>query len=857
MSEIPLFRRWTTWIAITLLVWFLYRKAAASAFKDNFIGDGRSTIISGLADIWIYLGALVGLGYFYWNINNKCSRATTDKADPNDTGAVISPPICQKRHGSIVSSSDGKRWKYNVDTNRWGILSEGGGGGEGGGDGGGGGRADGAGGGGGGAGGGGGGAGGGGGGAGGGGGGAGPSGGVDGAKIKSDDKIPTTQVAYSGTHYFSGANQDAKKDPELEDFFRKCSQAGGAPTLTTSGCVCWEKGSKTVKTAAGGINFIKPTDLDTTKKLVDYLRAVYPKAKDGFDFTSLEDGFVKSFNFLYKPVASASYGEVVYAGSGGTIYTVKNPVPFDTKYAEVVLKRTNEVTKIDSFSSKFEGTWFDVGVGSGWFLLLGATAVADNSLDAFYQLNLPTTLMTEWFQNVNSIDDRTKVTKDKVILKDKGRKGLIGAFALRGFKSLQLLKEPDGTHFRNYIIKICEPDVSSSFLSRRNPGSFGVNASNGIILNHLLRSGYKGRVGLSDLPSMKNEFGKCKQLMIDNGPLIMNLSDTKILGLEVKTRTTGQIATDSSRDPGSVTAKKTCFDRSTGCSKQAISVFGDLSRKVDQLRAYYSCVYGDPEIWKTKELDSLENRWNFTDEVRFVDIATKCRLPTTLSKTRRHFEPRYEDTKNRSVTGGISFAGHIFRPVEQLDWVEVLRIDLNPIDAYDYESTNYKGAYFKPCKGSGLFLRMGHTVVSQGMKNVLRGFGVYTIGKDTADLDNKLVKSMLIKGVDTVWWVENSEEGPHRPEIVKAMSKGSAYNLLMQTNPFDPEVNKVNSDFYEDDIETGCIIKEQFDGKKHKEACTFKWAKQCSQIKYNSSDGKIECGSSPSSETAGGKTGNK
>ena len=888
MSEKSKWKTWMTWLGIGLVVWFVYKRTVSNVTDnftcEGFIGNNKSTIIPNIADTWIYVGALLGLVFFYYNINNKCKNATTTDSDPNNPNATVIPSICQKRHAAVVTASDGKKYKYNIEKNKWEFLPSP------------------------------------------------PPGptppivpptpppppgpnpnpnpppppgpdpnpnpppgpnpnpnppippgpapgpapgpgpapsplpppqpnpppppGPDndvGPKITDRDLLTPSQSTFSGAHLSPRTNDDFEDDSELNDFFINCKRNNGVPTLTTTGCVCLVAGTETNVNAVRGVAFKEPPTLKDDKNLINYLKAVYPMAKSNFDFKTLGSNFVQSFNFLYKPVATSSYGDVIHEGNGGTIYTVKNPVPFDTEYAEVSLRSTGPVAKVTSFSVRFQGTWFDVAIGSGWFVFLGASAIALNSLDAFYQLDLPDSLLSRWFiADIKSVDDRNSITKDKVILTDEGRRRLVGAFALRGFKSLQLLKEPDGKNFRNYIVLLCEPHVSSYFLSRRNPGAYGANTSNGIILNHLLRDGYRGnRVTLMNLPSMKHEFGKCKQKMIENGRLIMNLNDTKVLGLIVKKRTTQQIEEDKkNRGPGSITpALPPCFDRVEKCSSNFLSEFGDLSQKINQLRAYYACVYGDFDVWKRQNLQSLEDRWNLTDEIRYVDIASKVRLPRTLSKTRRIFDPIYESTTNQRVAGNISYAGHIFRPVEQLEWVEVLRIDIHPVDAYDYEGTNYAGAFFKPCKGTGLYLKMGQTVVSHGILNVLKGLNVYTSDLDK-ESERKLVNSMIIKGVDSVWSVENAEAGPHRPEIVKAMSKGSAYNFLMQTNPFDDTVNTVSSTYFVDSnfldsdlnlLNANCIIREQFDGKKHREACTFIWAKQCSDIRYNSRGGRIEC----------------
>jgi hypothetical protein len=768
----------------------------------------RATIIEGVSDGFIFLGIAAFIFYIIYTRTRKCKSATVNATHPTDPNAVIEPAFCAARHHAVVMTTEGKYYQYDAERSVWSETN------------------------------------------------------------KPNDPIPSptpkptafprpppgpnpTPTPSSGpqpkptpapnptstpqpkpppgpnptstpqpgptrlvqTEFQNPSTEESnmKSDPDmsLETFLVDCRTKKGIGILTIGGCQCFNKDNSQTIEAVNKVH--NGQNANITSDLQNYMKTVYSQS-DVLAKSSTTDGF----NFLYNDMKFDENSKIIQSNGDGTLYTVKKPKAFDSAYAEVMF-----VGSVD-FKKKFSGTWFDAAIGSGWFLYLGPSMIAKNSREAVEQLHIPSATHSSWFSNGT--------------LTDEGRTGLVWAVGLHGFKSLQLLEEPQDQkpETRFYVVKICDLETSAFFLSRRSFGKFGKFHQVGTLLNSTLKNGFSSQsFPLSNETNlMQNSFGKCKKLMFDR-KLSIGFFEDGVKGCEIAKQ----------KDQNEKIEVK-CMNRVQDAICRPIPT---SAKTVEKLRAYYTCVYGNPDVWQKQSEQDLTNRFTKLDEIRFMDILKQSGLEGTFVNTDKYQgfsrKNRVPVTQWNTFDAKFRFWGHIFRPVEQLEYVEVFSMDdEEAAHFFEYDGATFPGSTFRFARGSGFFIYMGVTVCAQHQPDAMKALD-YKFVENSDTAEKQLWSSMIAKGVETVCYPQKFENDFHFPLIFKCCSKPCANIMVMQTHPFDPLVNKVSTDFYVTDkfssfsnqIGQNCIVREQFDASKAV-LCKFKGADTCADLKLGNNE---------------------
>lgn len=480
----------------------------------------------------------------------------------------------------------------------------------------------------------------------------------------------------------------------------------------------------------------------------DYLKAVYPAYPGTFD-TSFQT-FYDELEFIYKPALTR-------------VKPVRDVRFVNTEYVEVHPQMIN-FTKLNR--DTWYGTWFRMGSGSGWYVRNKTLFMCYNVLHAFNLFDLPDSVVRETLG--------TKMPSNREVGNDPGQKNemlndssrrLLAQIALqRGYKCVQISNEYVNGEYERYFIDLVEQMYSLANIVQKNPFEFQTNESDANLwLDIFLKS---------DVPRPADND------ILDVGPR----------------KTLGERYGD--------------FAFKTGCQKKAGTIsIGDMllncekivrfgspavrldseannidyskwpqSTELEKLQSYFSIVYGSPEVWRSKDLATLQDYWKRM-EMRY-------KLP---------IKPTSPYNKYKPLSFGVAAPGmeayqEDGRFAESVKFIEVVRQNIK--NSYYDTSKFFSGCYYYPCRGSGLFMPVGKLWIAKTKQVSARIWGqpiAYCCNEEDIDM----AKMASYKGYETVLLVRYSGfTSPEAVELIDLRDPITSQMSLIRTTPFDPKLNE-------------------------------------------------------------------
>jgi len=599
-----------------------------------------------------------------------------------------------------------------------------------------------------------------------------------------------------------------------------------------------------------------------------YLSLVFPRYPQTFlptDLTSYVD-------FVYEPFASGLFQsttngdnfktKIWQTGEGILFDRTKEGLPrrfYRTEYVEVINRSMiYDNTNPDTNRDNFQGTWYDICSGSGYFLPVRQCLLCRNSVhlmnllgfdDAWFaktahstfktfvlneqnrqllpwkksdskptpeDLNLDRIALAERLSQSPSTD-RPKISfmgsifsgtavagsagnVEDVVVFNKTVQFLVYHAAIRGFRSIQILDEWDESigAFRNFFCNIIDPALSNRKLEKVHWWSMGRNSSSMDLYNLFLTNFFDDplqRPFKPDFRSVDPALQKCTEM---KGTLSIHDGIRECLKI--------QAFVDKK------TAAEVLF------AEDALASIGDLPKnsREDKLRSYWTMVYGHPGVWKDKSLDILERLWK-DKEIVFREYAAQLGLsPDDIDGNNRILF--YKDPNGCNLYGHCSTKVEVRlfkdRPLELMKFVEVIRSNQRFSHFTDF--VPFAATYFYPVNGSGLWLPTGIIAASGSKTNFLQNFQEDPGKEGTWEQDPLLARSAIVHGADTLMVYRFIDHA----EIISLKDYISTQASVIRMHPFDERAHQPSDTFF---VESNFPIKDT--SYSQKDQCFFSFKK--------------------------------
>lgn len=463
----------------------------------------------------------------------------------------------------------------------------------------------------------------------------------------------------------------------------------------------------------------------------------------------------------------------------------------------------------------FIGNWFDLAVGTGFFMPVSITFMAYNAVHMLKLIGIGVDKIFSYASSVfqKQVGNAAAISKildmtyqeyvdgkyNYINNETRPMKYLTWMALQKGYKTIQLAYEFDGTFVRRYFIDCLDPNISNRKLVRRNPFSLLPNPAS----RHWYYNMYL--VGVPTGITVDEKFIK------DVGS---NRSFYEILPFQRECRLAGGIIN--------------IYNKYLQCLK--IVKFGlapeilmtespvDFSKypkttELEKLQSYYSIVYGDDPRWKTQTLEQLRWRWD-AGEIVYNALVTGLGITTPFATKRARTQVYHQSfgSTNSTVTANntIICKRINYKNSEQLKYIEVFRQGTRSSTVED--NPNFAGTYYYSIRGSGYFLPTGQMFYSKRKNNFFASVGLPDLPEPAWEQDKPLSSACISKGVD-VFNVSNfvniNNEVIHNVDIITSLSS------LIRMSPFDERVTQVNDNVFSDPYinytPTGESVKRQFD----------------------------------------------
>jgi hypothetical protein len=578
------------------------------------------------------------------------------------------------------------------------------------------------------------------------------------------------------------------QDTETADTIAKCLASKGVingATENSNGLVCLLFASGNELSRA--VKAVPALDVADRKALLtSYLSFVYPLYPDwSLHAVNQLEEFASTLEFSYAPDKISA------------LPTKKKPF-CNANWIEVLPLEK-------SYQNMDFNTWkavkYSPRVGTGWFMTVRASLMAYNSMHLLclcssqdqYIMSNSCSIFKTFVKSTSMADLRTLCQSPDakipwMLTENQPRRYICQIAVQRGYQSIQLGFEWNGTEHEQIFFDLRDPNFSGQNLVRRNPFSVVENKNE----NYLYLDSF-----LDD-----------KVTRVD--PKFIFDPNPKTLGERY----------------GDFVFKNKCHDKQgtismdyflTQCLK--ILNFGspaivlDVERndidyslypkttELEKLQSYFTLVYGNPSVWKSKTLIELVDYWQKC-EIHY----TSCPIfPSTP-----YPKIGYQLTYINSGKGPIDAYQFRQRGAEAVQYVEVIRTNLR----YSwYEETEiFAATFFFPVRGSGLFLPTGRMFVAADKESAAKTLGVTLTYANSYLQDLQIVKALLYKGYDTFmcYYIYG------RTEIISLKDPIAAQMSLIKTHPWDPVLAIPNQVVTQEpyfppvNLVKSCIVAKQF-----------------------------------------------
>ena len=598
-----------------------------------------------------------------------------------------------------------------------------------------------------------------------------------------------------------------------------------------------------------------------------YLAMVYPQYPLEFLATDV-DSYV---DFVYEPFASQLFKSKTN-GINFKTKTWETPegILFDrtdenlrrryyrTRLIEVINQsviydNTNPDTKRDNF----QGTWYDVCSGSGYFLPIRECLLCKNTVHLTNLLDLDEKTFAKWahpefksfvfnesnrqllpWKNSEVKPTDTNFNLDRQILAErlsstssslkisymgptptaiptqsnnlefnKTVRFLVYHAGIRGFRTIQILNEWDQTisNFRNLFCHIIDPIMSNRTIEKSHWWAMGPNPSsyNMDLYSLFLTGHYDEPVHRPFKPNIA---------AID--PVIQRCTDMKgTLSINDGWRDCLQIRPYVGKDTPITLLFK----------EDQLAKVADLPKttREDKLRSYWILVYGNKNnVWQSKSLEVLERLWK-DKEVLFQNFARQVGLPDNDIVTAGRIQ-YYKDAdpdickKFGHCAIDMEVRQEFNRPLELMKYIEVVRA--NSRYSHFQEIDFFAATWYYPVNGSGLWVPTGILAVSGNKSNFLQNFQENVDLEGQFQQDAPLSRSAIMAGADTLLMYRFLG----RTELCTFKDYISTQASVFRMDPFDPRANEPSDTFF---IESGFPVRNVLYDAAQRDVCFFSFKK--------------------------------
>lgn len=577
-------------------------------------------------------------------------------------------------------------------------------------------------------------------------------------------------------------------DTEIETYASQCTASKGVvnSALLNNGleCLSFDNGLTLSNKFTTVPNL---QGLDRFQALSSYLAFVYPLYPN-WKIHSLNqlETFFSSLNFSYD----------------------NKSMPLTNSSSEKVFTNENVIELLaveKSFKNLDFNTWkaakYIPKKGTGWFMTIRASLMAYNALHLLCLCSAQDSYIKSYgsdkFQSylgLSSIADVKKESFSKTSKvpwlggEDKSRRYICQLAVQRGYQSIQLGYEWNGTEWETLFFDLRDPNFSASNLIRRNPFATTENTNNNYLYLDAFLDADVPRVDPSLIvdPNPKTlgerygDFAFKTKCRLNKGTISMDYFLSQCL----KILKFGSPAVVLDVERNNIDFSK--YPQAT---------------ELEKLQSYFTLVYGNEKIWKTKTLAELQDYW------------TKCEVHYTSC-------PIQPATPFPTTPIALTYIGVGKPPISVYQWpkrgceavqyVEVIRTNLR----YSwYEATElFAATFFYPVRGSGLFLPTGRMFVAADKESAAKTLGVKLTYPNSYEQDMQIVKALLYKGYDTFmcYYIYG------HTEIISLKDPIAAQMSLIKTHPWDPILSIPNNVIVQEpyfpavNIVPGCIVSKQF-----------------------------------------------
>ena len=541
---------------------------------------------------------------------------------------------------------------------------------------------------------------------------------------------PGTPVTAVATSAFS---------QELIDKNKQCVGSKGVVNILPSGALqCNKYITGEVTSSETLATFTHPLQDATT-----YLNTIYAAYPPKFD---------ASFQTFYSNL------EILYDTSFKRVKPVEQPKFYNTAYLEVVPMNI-VFTKLDR--ATWKGSWYIMGTGTGWFIRNNTTFYCYNSLHGLNLFGISDGAVQAAFGSALPDRNSANVPTAKIKFLSEKVQQLLAQIAIqRGYKIIQISNEWDGTKYERYCVDLVEQIYSVANSVKKNPFFIETNPSTeNLWLDVFL---------VSNVPKVDSQY-------------ILDVVPAKTLGerygdFAFKTGCSKQYATINI---GDMLLNCEAIVKFGMPSKRLASEMKDIdftkypqSTELEKLQSYFTIVYGSPDIWKSKDIATLQDYWK--------RIEMRYKLPIMPTSVYNKYKP---------LSFGIAAPGLIAyqedgRLAEAVRYVEVIRQNLK--NSWYDTSQYFSGCYYYPCRGSGLFIPVGKLFIAK-TKQLAAKVWQQPIASGWNPDDIDIAKMASYKGYDTLLLVRYSGfTSPEAVELVDLKDPITSQMSLIRTHPWDP-----------------------------------------------------------------------
>ena len=585
------------------------------------------------------------------------------------------------------------------------------------------------------------------------------------------------------------ANQPESIDSKVAPFMKNCVGKGGVVNIKNNSamtCLKFQSG-EVLDTLGADI-------VQTTPK--EYLKAVY-SGYSGWD--QMNDSAVQ------KVFASL---EMKYIPKITRVMQITTPVFHNTQYVEVIPVE-------DYFANlnreTWKGTWYYTGTGTGWFIPTNTSLLAYNSLHLLNMFGISDANVTAYASDefkkyatgktLGDIRKNADMPNAQIPYLGPASKSYIAQMAVqRGYKSIQLSNEFVVDRYERFFIDLVEGTYSTRNCIRKNPFAVATNPNNEAL--------------------WLNAFLVPEAVLVDQR-YIIDPQPKRSLGerygdFAFKTGCRKQYGTISIADMLLDCLKIVNYGLPVNILNSEMKEINFASypqaTELEKLQSYFSIVYGSPQVWKTKDLATLQDYWKRM-EMRY-------KLPI--------FPTSPYNTYPKGLNFGVAAPGMIAtqedkRPGEAMQYIEVVR--QNKKFSWYQTANNFASTYYYACRGSGLFLPVGKLFIARTKQDAAASFG-QTIPGGWVPEDVAIGKIALYKGFDTLLLVRYGGYTTQATEVAHLRDPITSQMSLIRTHPWDPRLQLTNSYSLHDDYfpkynldVAACIIQKQYEPGKGINTC--------------------------------------